>query len=472
MLFRLKNVFWCVTILAMERKILEQKIAAWNAQKSRKPLLLMGARQVGKTWLMEHYAQSAYPQDTVAVNLMEDEPLRVSIEQSTLEPQTLLALIQARCGRRIVPGRTLLILDEIQESPRALTALKFFNEKMPELAVMAAGSLLGLSLRRKRGVREKETRGSFPVGKVSFMDVYPLTFAEFLTARGEDLKCEALENDQREVVGLLQDEYIRQLRDYLFVGGMPEAVKLFVQEGDYHAVRRVHEEILRAYDKDFVKHADETLLGRLRMLWKNIPAQLAKENKKFVYKVLKDGARGRDYEEALEWLDEAGMIHQVFRADPPRLPLKAYEDFAAFKLYQHDVGLLGAMSALPPSVILEGNELFTNFKGALTEQFVLQELVALGAKPFYWSAQRGDAEVDFLLQGDADVYPLEVKAACNLKAKSLATYREFFKPPICYRTSLAKRSDGKLVRDVPLFDLPRILREICDEMGDTLRKQV
>ena len=444
----------------MERKELEKALFAWNGGRVRKPLVLMGARQVGKTWLMEHFARKAYPEDTVLVNLMEDEPLRSSIEQASLDPQVLLMLIQARCGRRIVPGRTLLVIDEIQESPRALTALKFFSEKMPELAVMAAGSLLGLSLRHRRGSKSKEPRGSFPVGKVSFLDVHPMTFSEFLSARGEELKLEALESGQREVVELLYDEFVRLLKDYFFVGGMPEAVKAFVDEGDYHAVRTIHREILRAYDADFVKHADETLLGRLRLLWKNIPAQLTKENKKYIYKVLKEGARGRDYEEALEWLDEAGMIHQVFRANPPRLPLRSYEDFSAFKLYQHDVGLLGAMSDLTPSVILEGDGLFTNFKGALTEQFVLQELVAMGVKPSYWSAARGDAEVDFLVQGERDVYPLEVKAACNLKAKSLAAYRDFFKPPICYRTSLSRRADGKLVRDVPLFDVARIVREI------------
>lgn len=454
----------------MERKELEKALLEWNGGRTRKPLVLMGARQVGKTWLMEHFAQKVYPKDTVLVNLMEDEALRVSIEQASLDPQILLMLIQARCGRRIVPGRTLLIIDEIQESPRALTALKFFSEKLPELAVMAAGSLLGLSLRHRRGTKSREPRGSFPVGKVSFLDVHPLTFAEFLSACGEDLKREALEEDQREVVDLLHDEYVRLLKDYLFVGGMPEAVKAFVDERDYHAVRRIQKEILRAYDADFVKHADETLLGRLRLLWKNIPAQLAKENKKYIYKALKEGARGRDYEEALEWLDEAGMVHQVFRASPPRLPLKAYEDFSAFKLYQHDVGLLGAMSDLPPSVILEGDSLFTNFKGALTEQFVLQELVAMGVEPSYWSAEKGDAEVDFLVQGGTAVYPIEVKAACNLKAKSLATYRGFFEPPICYRTSLARRSDGNLIRDVPLFDLLRIAREIQDSTGAARRR--
>ena len=200
----------------------------------------MGARQVGKTWLMEHFARKAYPEDTVLVNLMEDEPLRSSIEQASLDPQVLLMLIQARCGRRIVPGRTLLVIDEIQESPRALTALKFFSEKMPELAVMAAGSLLGLSLRHRRGSKSKEPRGSFPVGKVSFLDVHPLTFSEFLSARGEELKLEALESGQREVVELLYDEFVRLLKDYFFVGGMPEAVKAFVDEGDYHAVRTIH----------------------------------------------------------------------------------------------------------------------------------------------------------------------------------------------------------------------------------------
>jgi len=447
----------------MERSITAQ-IEAWNRQKSRKPLILMGARQVGKTWLMEKFAEKAYPEDVVFVNLMEDEPLRESIERADLDPKTLLSLIQVRSSRKIVPGKTLLVLDEIQESPRAITALKFFSEKMPQLAVMAAGSLLGLSLRRKSKSKKTERRGSFPVGKVTFLDVHPLTFAEFLLARGEEMKLEALRSGQREVVALLHDEYIRLLRDYLFVGGMPEAVKTFAETGDYRAVRKVQKEILRAYDKDFVKHAEPSLLGRIRILWKNIPAQLAKENKKFIYKVLKEGARGREYEEALQWLDDAGMIHQVFRADPPRIPLKSYEDFAAFKLYQHDVGLLGAISALPPSAILEGNALFTNFKGAMTEQYVLQELMAAGCEPSYWSASRGDAEIDFLVQGERSVYPIEVKAAYNLKAKSLATYRDLFSPPVSYRVSLAQRTDGTSVRDVPLYDVARVADEIGEDV--------
>ena len=220
--------------------------------------------------------------------------------------------------------------------------------------------------------------------------------------------------------------------------------------------------ILKAYDKDFVKYADPALLGRIRLLWNNIPAQLAKENKKFIYKALKEGARGRSYEEALQWLDDAGMIHQVFRAEAPRMPLKSYEDFSAFKLYMHDVGLLGAISALPPAAILEGNSIFTNFKGAMTEQFVLQELIASGVEPSYWSSERGDAEVDFLVQGTKAIYPVEVKAERNLKAKSLKAYREIFGPPICYRTSLSPFSAGKLVRDMPLYAVSRIAAEISE----------
>ena len=216
------------------------------------------------------------------------------------------------------------------------------------------------------------------------------------------------------------------------------------------------------YDKDFVKHADPALLGRIRLLWNNIPAQLAKENKKFIYKALKEGARGRSYEEALQWLDDAGMIHQVFRAETPRMPLKSYEDSSAFKLYMHDVGLLGAISALPPSAILEGNSIFTNFKGAMTEQFVLQELIASGVEPSYWSSERGDAEVDFLVQGTKAIYPVEVKAERNLKAKSLKAYRETFGPPVCYRTSLSPFSAGKLVRDMPLYAVLRIAAEISE----------
>ena len=442
----------------MQRAVFNE-IEAWNKRKNRKPLILMGARQVGKTWLMDEFARSVYPDDSISVNFMEDDAIRENFETVKLDPQVLVSLIQARSGRKIVPGKTLLLLDEIQESPRALTSLKFFNEKMPELAIIAAGSLLGLSLRRKHGLKKREARGSFPVGKVDFLDVRPMTFSEYLLARGESVKSDELAAGNWEILNLIHDEMVRHLKDYLFVGGMPDAVKTFVESGDYLETRIVQKAILKAYDKDFVKHAEPSLLPRIRLLWNNVSAQLGKPNKKFIYKALKEGARGRSYEDALRWLDDAGMIHQIFRADPPRMPLKSYEDFSAFKLYMHDVGLLGAMSGLPASALLDRNSIFTNFKGALTEQYVLQELLAAGMSPSYWAADRGDAEVDFLLQGSKAIFPVEVKAERNLKAKSLKTYREFFKPPACYRTSLSEHATGRLTRDIPLYAVSRIAEE-------------
>ena len=441
----------------MERKAFAQ-IEAWNNRKNRKPLVLMGARQVGKTWLMEAFARKVYGDNFVAVNFMEDDAMRNSFETANLDPKTLLSLIQVRSNRKIVPGRTLLLLDEIQESPRALTSLKFFNEKMPDLAIVAAGSLLGLSLRRKRGSKKKIARGSFPVGKVDFLDIRPMTFSEYLMARGESAKLDELHAGNWGVLDLVHDDLVRLLKDYYFTGGMPDAVKTFIEGADYHETRHVQQLILKAYDKDFVKHADPELLGRIRLLWNNIPAQLAKENKKFIYKALKEGARGRSYEEALQWLDDAGMIHQVFRAETPRMPLKSYEDFSAFKLYMHDVGLLGAISALPPSAILEGNSIFTNFKGAMTEQYVLQELLVAGCKPAYWTNDAGNAEVEFVVQGEKAVYPVEAKAGINTQAKSLKVYRKLFSPPFAVRTSLAVARDGTDTKDIPLFALGSFVR--------------
>lgn len=449
----------------MKRETLD-RIETWNASAGRKPLVLMGARQTGKTWLMKEFAGKHYPDDTVYVNLMEDAPLCESIESSSLSPGNLLPLVQARCGKRIVPGKTLLLLDEIQESPRAVTALKFFREELPELAVMAAGSLLGLKLRRGRGGAGGgggggEGMGSFPVGKVNFIDVRPMTFREFLLAMGEEVKVGELADGNWEILDLLHGDMVRLLRDYLFVGGMPECVEAFSHRRDYNEIRGIQEEILEGYDMDFAKHAEKVPVAKLRLLWKNIPAQLSKENRKFVYKALREGARGRDYEEALEWLAGAGMVHRLYKADPPRMPLSAYGDFPAFKLFMHDVGLLGAMSGLPASAILEGTAVFTNFKGALTEQYVMQELLAAGAKPFYWAAEKGDAEVDFVVQGDRAVYPIEAKASRNLKARSLSVYREFFKPPVCYRTSLEKHSVGGNIRDFPLYAVSKIVEEIA-----------
>ena len=439
----------------MKRQIIED-LVKWNQDPRRKPLVLMGARQVGKSWLMNEFAKTHYRGNFVAVDFMLNDRLRTAFEQSNLEPRELLSLIAIETGKTIVPGKTLLILDEIQESPRALTSLKFFAERMPELAVMSAGSLLGLSLRRSRdGTR---AHGSFPVGKVDFIDVHPMTFAEFLQAIGEEKRCEALARVDWNLVSLQHEECVRLLKLYYYVGGMPEAVLEYASRQDLRRVRKVQQNILRAYDEDFEKHASAALLAKIRLLWNNIPAQLAKENKKFIYTALKNGARAREYEEALQWLDDAAMIHLLRRVSPPRMPLKANEDFSAFKLYLHDVGLLCAMSEIPPQTILEGNAIFTNFKGSMTEQYVLQELVAAGTHPCYWSSDRGDAEVDFLVQGETSVCPVEAKATCNLNAKSLGVFRSLFTPAVCCRTSLAKYHVGKDVVDIPLYAIPYLAR--------------
>ena len=418
------------------------ELSKWNKKSGRKPLILMGARQVGKTWLAKDFAHREYPDTTVMVDLMRDKTLRNKIDSSDLSPKILIDVIAAFTGKRIEPGRTLLIIDEIQESPNALASLKYFHEEMPDLAIIAAGSLLGLAVDRK---------GSFPVGKVNFIDVPPMTFDEFLLAMEEESRYEQLKCRDWEGISFVEESFVTLLRKYFYVGGMPEAVSIFAATGDYRETREVQNDILRAYDEDFVKHAPKYLLPKIRLLWNNISAQLAKENKKFIYKVLKEGARAREYESALQWLNDAGMIHQVYRATPPRLPLESYQDFSAFKLYMHDVGLLGALSGLGSEVLINGNELFTNFKGSLTEQFVLQQLIANGINPFYWSSDSGNAEIEFVLQGVNDTYPLEVKAATNTRAKSLKTYREIFKPSIAFRTSLNPYRINEGLYDIPLY---------------------
>ncbi len=454
---------------AMQRDVLA-RILEWNGRENRKPLILMGARQVGKTWLMDAFAKEVYPNDTVYVNLMKMKKLRKSLDESDLSPEAVLDRIGIVLDVDITPGKTLLVIDEIQESSTALTSLKFFNEDMPELAVIAAGSLLGLAVGRskeeERNARESEAeemnpneqRGSFPVGKVNFLDVLPMSFTEFVRATGKMRLAALLDEGEPKKTAPYAEELTDLLRRYLVVGGMPEAVSTYVAAKDFRAVREVQEEILAAYDSDFVKHAPSTMLPKIRLLWRSIPSQLAKENKKFIYSALKSGARAREYESALQWLDDAGMMRQVFRVGTPRLPLRSYFDFSAFKLYVHDVGLLGAMSDLSPSIVLEGDSLFTNFKGAMTEQYVLQELLVAGCKPAYWTNDAGNAEVEFVVQGEKDVYPVEAKAGINTQAKSLKVYRKLFSPPFAVRTSLADARDGTDTKDIPLFALAPFIR--------------
>ncbi|MBR5411898.1 MAG: ATP-binding protein [Fibrobacter sp.] len=445
----------------MKRHVLD-KMYAWNELKGRKPLILMGARQVGKTWLMEEFARRKYADNIVSVNFMKNERLRQRFESIDLDPKSLIEAISIETGRRIVPGHTLLLLDEIQESPRALTSLKFFNEDMPGLAIMAAGSLLGLAVSRKkrRDASSSQAKASFPVGKVTFLDVPPMTFEEFLLAVGEEAKCEALQKRDWKTIGLFHDSYCDLLRKYCFIGGMPEAVQAFATDGDFISVGDVHKTILRAYDEDFAKHTDGALLPKIRLLWNSIPAQLARENKKFVYTALRQGARAREYKVALEWLEDAGMIRMVHNVSTPQMPLAAYEEFGAFKLYAHDVGLVGAMAGLPPQILLEGDSLFTHFKGALTEQYVLEELVAQGISPCYWSPDNIMAEVEFVLQSGTTICPLEAKAGTNLRAKSLKSYINRFSPRKALRVSMSKRTSGAQIEDYPLYAIPEMLSEL------------
>jgi len=445
----------------MKRTIID-KMVAWDESVGRKPLILMGARQVGKTWLMEEFSRRRYPDDTVSVNFMKNERLRLRFETADLDPKSIIEAISIETGQKIVPGKTLLVLDEIQESPRALTALKFFNEELPKLAIMAAGSLLGLAVNRKkkREANSAQAKASFPVGKVAFLDVPPMTFEEFLLAVGEDMKCEALKKRDWKMVSLFHDSYCELLRKYYFIGGMPEAVQAFVENGDFALVREVHKSILTAYDEDFAKHADGALLAKIRLLWNSIPAQLAKENKKFVYTALRHGARAREYEVALEWLEDAGMIRIVRNVSTPQMPLAAYEEFGAFKLYAHDVGLVAAMADVPQQILLDGDSLFTHFKGALTEQYVLEELTALGVSPNYWSPDNIKAEVEFVLQIGTAICPLEAKAEMNLRAKSLKSYIDRFNPRKALRVSMSKWSSGERIDDYPLYAIPEAIEDV------------
>ena len=424
----------------------------------------MGARQVGKTWLMEEFARNEYAGNTIFVNLMKNESLRARFDTLNLDSDTVIDVIQLATGKRIIPGKTLLVIDEIQEAPRALTALKYLQEEKPELAVMVAGSLLGLAV--KRDVEEEDQdaaeksdarKASYPVGKVDYLDVAPMSFEEFLWAIGEEMKAEYIAAEKWSAIEGFHEVLIDLVRRYYLVGGMPEAVKTYAETRDFSEVRKVQKRILRDYDEDFAKHAKPRLLAKIRLMWESIPAQLAKENKKFIYTALRTGARAREYEIALAWLRDAGLVHTVANVSTPKMPLKSYEEFGNFKLYVHDVGLLAAMCDMSSSILLDKTEVFTTFNGALVEQYVLEELVALGIKPYYWSPDNARAEIEFLVQGDREVYPLEAKAGTNLRAASLKSYYDRYAPSFELRVSMQKRTTGPRIEDIPLYGIPSVL---------------
>ena len=429
----------------MERYAIKQLIE-WKNKKNHKPLIIQGARQVGKTWLMQEFGKRYYKQ-VAYINFDLDEKSR-EIFDTDYDTNRMIMDIGLATKIKVNPENTLIILDEIQECPRALTSLKYFRENAPEYDIIVAGSLLGVACHEGTG---------FPVGKVSFMNLYPLSFEEFLLAMDEARFVELLNNKDYKTIKLFNNKYAKLLKQYCYVGGMPEVVSDFVENKDFMSVRTLQHEILSAYEEDFTKHIPENTVAKIRLLWKSIPAQLSKENKKFIYGAVKEGARARDFETALSWLVNSGLIYRVNKITKPDLPIIAYEDFSAFKLFVLDVGLLGAMTGLEAETIIDGNRIFEEFKGAIAEQYVLQQFKTIKDLPImYWSNETSRAEVDFVIQLKSDVVPVEVKAETNLQAKSLKVYMEKFKPNYAIRTSMAdyKKTDNLI--DFPLYTVEEL----------------
>lgn len=425
-----------------------EKLIKWKDNPRRKPLIIEGARQVGKTWLMKEFGKQAYA-DTVYINFDSNSRM-AELFASDLDTDRLILGLELYSGRKIDPNNTLLIFDEVQEVPRALASLKYFCENAPQYHIICAGSLLGIALHEGT---------SFPVGKVNFLKLYPLTFKEFLMATGKQRFSELLDSHDFQMITSFKQTYIDALKHYFFVGGMPEVVQSFAENKDFNEVREIQKGILEAYEQDFSKHAPNVIVPKIRMLWNSIPSQLAKENKKFIYGLIREGARAKEYEEALMWLCDCGLVHKISRVNTAGIPLKAYEDLKAFKLFVVDVGLLGCLVGLHPHTLLDGNDLFIEFKGALTEQYVCQQLKTLeDLGIYYYTNDRGSCEIDFVVDTGEQIIPIEVKAEVNLKAKSLKFYHEKFSPGISVRTSMADFKKEDWLINLPLYQIEQITR--------------
>ena len=428
-------------------RIAIEKLLKWKQNKRRKPLIIEGARQVGKTWLMKEFGRQEY-KDTIYINFDSNSRM-AELFASDLDTERLIMGLEIYAGRKINPDSALLIFDEVQEVPRALASLKYFYENAPEYHIVCAGSLLRIALHQGT---------SFPVGKVDFLKLYPLSFKEFLMANDKERFAELLDRQDFQMITSFKQIYIDALKQYYFVGGMPEAVQSFSENKDFNEVREIQKRILLAYEQDFSKHAPNEIVPRLRMLWNSIPAQLAKENKKFIYGLVREGARAKEYETAIMWLCDCGLVHKVSRVNAAGIPLRAYEDLKAFKLFVLDVGLLGCMAGLRQHTLLDGNDLFVEFKGALTEQYVCQQLKNIeDLDIYYYTNDRGSCEVDFVVDTGEKIVPVEVKAEVNLKAKSLKTYREKFLPEISVRTSMADFKKEEWLVNLPLYAVDQIV---------------
>lgn len=417
-----------------------EKLVTWRDSSNRKPLIIRGARQVGKTWLMKTFGQSYY-QNVAYINFENNERMQ-NLFKDDFKIERILTGLQIESATTI-NRETLIIFDEVQEVPTALTSLKYFQENAPEYHILAAGSALGVLLHQG---------ASFPVGKVGFLDLYPLNFVEFLIATGNQALVDLMKTQDFALISSFKTKFIDLLRTYYFVGGMPESVQVYLDTKNLLQVREVQQRLLLAYEQDFSKHAPYDQVPRIRQAWNSMPAQLARENRKFVYGLIKQGARAREFELALLWLQDSSLIHKVYRATNPESPLSAYQDNNAFKVFLLDVGLLGALSKLDAVSILGGNKIFMQYKGALTEQYVFQQLSSIRKDNlFYWSAESATAEIDFIIQREGRVYPIEVKAEENLKSKSLKVYKQRFDPRKSIRTSMSDYRDEGWLVNLPLY---------------------
>lgn len=424
----------------MERFAFED-LRKWKVSANRKPLIIQGARQVGKTWLMKEFGSREYEQ--VAYVNFESSTALQSLFINDFDIPRIISSIQIETGIKISADNTLIILDEIQEAERAITSLKYFYENAPQYHIVAAGSLLGITLHQHT---------SFPVGKVNFLTLFPMTFNEYLLAISEDMLVEALQKNDWKLITTFKTRLTEYLRQYYFIGGMPEVVLSFTQDHDFNNARAIQKNILNAYEHDFSKHAPAEIVPRIKMLWYSVPAQLSRENKKFIYGAIKTGGRAREFELALAWLTDCGLVQKVHRISKPSLPLVSYLDISAFKLFLADVGLLAAMGNLDIHTLLEDDLIFTEFKGALTEQFVLQQLkTKKDIDIYYWSAEKSIAEIDFVIQHKANIIPIEVKAGENLKAKSLKSYHDKFNPKTSLRISMSDYRKADWLTNVPLY---------------------
>lgn len=421
-------------------RLTQNDLKEWKNKKALKPLLLTGARQVGKTWLMKNLGQNEF--DNFVYLNFEKEKSYQKLFDGDLDTKMIVDTLAIMTKQEIVDGKTLLIFDEIQDAPRALTSLKYFAEERPDLHVIAAGSLLGVTLEK----------GSFPVGKVEFLRINPMNFYEFLKATNSPLS-DLLSKKDFTIINSFKEQYINALRAYFLVGGMPEVVANYAKNStDFKTVKQTQENILGAYMQDFAKHAPATLIPKIINVWNSMVSQLAKENKKFIYGLVKTGARARDYEQAIDWLINYGLVHQVFAVNKIAFPLTAYRDLKCFKLYVLDIGLLAFMANLNPDVVMDNDVFFMEFKGALSEQYVLQELLALKAGNIsYWTNATGMAELDFILEKEGQIYPIEVKASENSQAKSLRVFHEKHPQYHCYRTSLSDYRKEDWMTNLPLY---------------------